>query len=90
MMPEDFMRKTPEEFKLICDGWKIREERADRRIARLCSIIANVNRNPKKRPQAFSEEDFIPRPKQRKKQTNEEMLQMVVAMNRAFGGKGGD
>lgn len=83
------MQLTPEEFKAIYEGWKVREERADRRIARLCSLIANVNRNPKKRSKAFVEEDFIPKVKTKKKQTNEDMMSMVLAMHKAYGGTGG-
>lgn len=83
------MKLTPEEFREVVEGWKIREEREDRRIGRLCSLIANVNRNPKKRSKAFTEEDFIPKAKVKKKQTNDEMMSMVLAMNKAYGGTGG-
>ena len=36
------------------------QEQQDRRFGRICAIIANVNRKPE--TQAYSEEDFIPKP----------------------------
>ncbi len=35
------------------------ERRADLRIAQLCALIANVNRDRKRRPKPFSIEDFL-------------------------------
>ena len=89
LTPEQFGRLSPPEFKSMYEAWKIREERTDRRIGRLCAIIANVNRDPKKRKEPFTEEDFIPKQRTKKKQTPEEMLNIVRALNQAFGGKGG-
>jgi hypothetical protein len=43
--------------------WQIQpwdEERADRRAAIVAHVIANVNRNAKKRPAPFRVEDFMP------------------------------
>lgn len=83
------MKLTPGEFQEVVEGWKIREERADRRIARVCSVMANINRNVKKQSTPFSENDFMPKQKIKKTQTQDDMLSMIVAMNKAFGGTGG-
>ena len=40
------------------EGWP--EYRADVRSGLICSVIANVNRDPEKRPEAFSVYDFMP------------------------------
>ncbi len=36
-----------------------RQERADYRAALVCSLIANVNRDPKRQPRAFEPSDFM-------------------------------
>ena len=38
----------------------------DHRSAQICSIIANVNRNPKKRGRPYKTEDFAMRPRPKK------------------------
>lgn len=90
MSVERAMSLTPEEFGYEYEGWKLREEKADRRVARICAVIANVNRNTKKRPEPFTEEDFIPKFDVPEKKTNDELFNSVLAINKAFGGKGGD
>lgn len=86
---EQVLSMTPNEFGYEYEGWKLREERENRRVARICAVLANINRDPKKRPTPFSEDDFMPEEKQAKKQTNEEMFNMVLALNKAYGGTGG-
>ena len=61
----------------------------DRRAARICSIIANVNRDKKKKPTPFSEEDFMPQEKKKKKKvmTNDEIANVCNAICIAYGGE---
>ncbi len=45
-------------------GWG--EMKQDYRFGQLCSMQANMNRNPKKKPQPYTTEDFAMRPRQQK------------------------
>jgi len=61
----------------------------DFRSALICAIIANVNRNPKKKSVPFTPSDFMPRREitEPKKQYPEQMLQRIKIMNAALGGR---
>jgi hypothetical protein len=58
-----------------------------RQSALICSVIANVNRNSKKRRKPFQPDDFIGGRQSTKKQTPDQMLSMVEQMNAELGGK---
>jgi len=60
----------------------------------LCSLIANTNRDPKKKSSPFEPKDFNPipvpgeeGPKQKKQQTPEEMAHVAKMLCAAMGGK---
>lgn len=61
--------------------------RADARIAILTSVIANANRDPKRRRKPYTPEDFIPKFDQEQRQTQEEQLAIVMGVTAAMGGK---
>lgn len=64
------------------------EERADLRAGIIASTIANANRDPKRRRKPYKPEDFMPKfAKDRPRQTWQEQLAIVSAMNAALGGK---
>jgi len=63
------------------------EERADLRSGIVASVIANVNRDPKKRRKPYSPEDFMPKPRQKERRTGTQMLKIVEMLNVAFGGR---
>jgi hypothetical protein len=54
--------------------------------ALICSTLANINRDPKKHRKPFSPLDFMPSKREKKTQTAEEQLQVLVAINAALGG----
>lgn len=56
-------------------------------IARVCSVIANVNRDVKKQRKAFTEKDFISKGSYSKKQTVEQQEIMLKALTLAMGGE---
>jgi len=66
---------------------------ADRRVARVCMVIANCHRDPKRR--AYREKDFMPKAGKEKPdteakprtQTADDMLSMLRVWNAAAGGK---
>ena len=65
----DLYGLTLREFSFLLDRYVEREEREDRRFGRVVAMLANVNRDPKKRSKPYTEEDFIPRRAERKTQT---------------------
>lgn len=68
---------------MLFDRYKEEQRMHDRRIGRLCAVIVNMNRG--KKGKSYSEEDFMP--KEKRRQTNEEMFATVEALNRMFGGE---
>ena len=62
------------------ERYALSQKRLDYRAALICSVIANVNRG--KRQKAFKPKDFMPR--ERRRQTHEEMLAYVKAMQAAW------
>lgn len=83
------MEMTLKEFDIYVRAWSRKEKDLqkleDIRTARLCSIIANVNRDPKKKPRPYTEKDFMPREK--KKMTVEQMEIMLKGITTALGGE---
>lgn len=61
----------------------------NRRTARICCIIANANRDSKKKPRPFTEEDFMPKQKLKgkKKMNVNQMETMLKTITLAYGGK---
>lgn len=55
---------------------------SDQRAALICSVVANCHRDKKQK--AFKVSDFMP--KEKKKQTNEQMLGIVKAIHAAYKG----
>lgn len=52
-------------------------------------MLANINRNPKKRSKAFTVEDFMPKyEKERQVKSAEEMLETVKLWNTVLEGSG--
>lgn len=58
-------------------------------LAQLCSIVANVNRDSKKRPQPFEVKDFMLQldPKPKKRMSQDELKEAVLGLASAFGAK---
>jgi len=61
----------------------------DYRTGLICAVIANVNRNPKKRHTPFKPSDFMPKREfeESKVQNPEQMMQKIKLINAAMGGK---
>ena len=85
MPPLDFYRMTYREVMAMVDAYKQNQKMDDYRTARICYLIAEVNRNPKARPRAYKVDDFMPQEKKKKEeQTPEQMLNVLKVM---FGGR---
>lgn len=67
------------------------QERADWRAAMLAALLAEINRNKKKRRKPYTAQDFMPEYKPTRsgngQQTPNQMLALVEIWNAAFGGK---
>ena len=97
--PRDVWQYTPEEVYFMLDVAARRYEReqyrADFRAGMVCSLIANVYRDAKRKPEPFTPEDFMPVTKQQETkkvdkqpvkvaQTEGEMLKMLEIVHGCF------
>ena len=63
------------------------QKKLDARAALICAMLANINRDPKKRSKAFTVEDFMPKyEKEREIKSAEEMLETVKLWNKILRG----
>jgi hypothetical protein len=62
------------------------EDRADVRHAHLMTLLANVNRDPKRQPRPWTAEDFLPRWHEDPVPTDEQLYAKIIGINAAFGG----
>jgi hypothetical protein len=53
------------------------------RAALICSVLAEINRDKKKRPKPFTPQDFMPK----KKLTKEQMMNNAKALTMMLGGE---
>ena len=89
---------TAEQIDALAERHRERDRRADYRAALVASVLANVNRDPKKRAEPFTPFEFMPDPwpqeksrgTPRRAQVNlspQEMIDRVRAINAALGGE---
>lgn len=58
-------------------------DREDFRMGQVCSVIANVNRDPKQKPQPYTPDNFIPMSKeQKRKQTAVKVLNTIKGLEK--------
>jgi len=63
------------------------QKKLDSRAALICTVLANINRNPKKKRKPFTVEDFMPKhEKEKQVKSAEEMLETVKLWNKVLGG----
>lgn len=93
LLPYQFMNMTIKEiFTAYEQRMKLLKDKNDcenRRTARICCIIANANRDSKKKPRPFMEDDFIPKEKlkEKKKMNVNQMETLLKTITLAYGGK---
>ncbi len=77
-----------DEYGKTVDEMMTLEELADWRMGMICAIIANANRNHRKKPTPFQPQDFMPKKQQEKKtMTNKEMLEELKRATILMGGE---
>lgn len=59
MTAAEFWELTPRQFDALYDRFLLAEERADMRAAKICETMANIYRNPEKKPEPFHVNDFF-------------------------------
>jgi len=87
----EFWHLTLAEFDALCRRAKLKDESAWRRMAMICCLTANINRDSKSKPTPFEIEDFMPGKRQKKvtltsAQNDLAMRDMARMLNRCFGG----
>ncbi len=65
---------------------EIKKEWADYRAALICQVVANCHRNPKVTPRPWKASDFMPA-KKKKKQTPEDMYEVLKEITLMHGGE---
>ena len=80
---------TMKELEIKIDAYyeqfKLENEMANRRTARICMVMANLQRDPKRKSRPYKENDFIP--KEKKPMTIEQMEMLLKAITLANGGE---
>jgi len=75
-----------EKVKMSLEEVKIK--RSDQQAALICCVLANINRDKKKKSKPFVVDDFMPKVAgKKKKQTPQQQFEIVKMLNAAFGGK---
>jgi hypothetical protein len=59
MTEKEFWLCDPNHWQALLKAWKEREDRTNRRSAALLCLLANINRNPEKRPVPWTIADFM-------------------------------
>jgi hypothetical protein len=72
---------TLKEFDALSSRYKDTQYRLDYRAALICSVLAEINRDRKRRPKAFKPEDFMPqKPKKMNPKQMDNSLKIITQM----------
>ena len=58
--PEWFYSLTPNQYYLYEEDYKLEREDEEKRFARICAVLAELQRDTKKRTKPYTEADFMP------------------------------
>lgn len=83
---KEFWGLTLAQFYSLAKEYASEQEMLNYRGAMICSIIAEVNRDRKKRSKPFTPDDFMPK-KRKPKLTSEQIMNQVKGLNIALGGE---
>ncbi len=88
---EEFWSLTLAEYDALVKRLQVKCKQDDARVAMICCILANVNRDPKKRSKPYEIKDFMPKygdseQGQSEPQSWQNMHAVARMLNRAFGG----
>jgi len=92
LLPYEVMDMTVGEIKKVyyqrMERIKYDNKANDVRTGRICAVLANIHRDPKKHRKPFSEMDFVPKSEKEKKkeQSIETMAAILEAVTKANNG----
>ena len=98
LMPHEFWQLQPQQFAKMVDAYAKKQQYEQEQLVDIAAfIVASMYNMPPlptmqvkfQKRKAYHIEDFTGKKRKRKKQTPEEMLEQVKALNAALGGKGG-
>ena len=88
---DELWHLSPIEFNALVERYEEEQERRDFRAGLICSVLANIYRDTKKRQKAYTPQDFMPQkqpePKQEKKQENIVSKEQLQFVSQIFGGE---
>ena len=84
---KDFWSLTLAQFNALAERFANEQEALDYRAALICSVIAEVHRDRKKRSKPYTPSDFMPKKKMKVELTGEQMREQVEAINITLGGE---
>lgn len=74
---EEFWGLTARKYRALTERLQVLHDWENYRSALICAVMANIHRDPKA-GKTYSPQDFMPdKPKQKQKQTPEQMLNMI-------------
>ena len=83
----EFWHLTLAQFDALVRQHIEEQKKLDSRTALICTVLANINRNPKKKSKSFTVEDFMPKyEKAKETKSAEEMLETVKLWNQILRG----
>lgn len=74
------------EFSGLLNRWQLQQEREDRRAATICAVLAELQRDPKKRKRPFEVKDFMPKFGGNEPSGPEQMLRVVHSLHLLYSG----
>jgi len=83
---KEFWSLTVAQFNSLAKEYSREQKALNYRAALVCSILAEANRNRKKRKKPYTPSDFMPK-KKKAKLTGEQMMEQIKAVNIALGGE---
>ncbi len=83
----EFWDLSFEQFNALAERYIQDQENQDLRAALICSLLANINRDTKKRRTPFEVKDFMPQRRPLKPKTDEQMKDDLIALTIALGGE---
>jgi len=83
---EEFWSLTLKQYEALVKRYALDIERQDYHAGLICSVLANIYRDPKKRRKPYTAQDFMPR-KEKPKQEPEEIMRKMKAITISLGGE---
>ena len=82
----EFWNLTLAQFDALVRRYKDEQRRLDYRSAMICSILAEINRDRKRRTKPFSPEDFMPK-EEAEERDDPKMERALKRISQMLGGK---